>query len=80
MIGLVLGDTQIGVLIIKKLKSLKINYTIIDISKKKIFKKDKNSHAMSIGQLGKAIKVLKKKQVQKCNICRKSNETKFCKY
>ena len=60
MIGLVLGDTQIGVLIIKKLKSLKINYTIIDISKKKIFKKEKNSHAISIGQLGKTIKILKK--------------------
>ena len=63
MIGLILGDTQIGVLIIKKLKSLKKNYTIIDISKKKIFKKSKNSHAISIGQLGKAIKILK---VNKC--------------
>jgi len=65
MIGLVLGDTQIGVLIINKLRSLKINYTIIDISKKKIFKKNKNSHALSIGQLGKAIKILKRDNCKK---------------
>jgi len=39
MIGLVLGDTQLGSLIIKKLKLLKKKYVIIDISKKKYLKK-----------------------------------------
>ena len=35
MIGLVLGETQFGNLIIKKLKLLKKKFVIIDISKKK---------------------------------------------
>ena len=41
MIGLVLGETQLGNLIIKKLKLLKKNFLIIDISKKKYLKKIK---------------------------------------
>ena len=65
MIGLILGETQIGYLIIKKLKSLNINYKIIDISQKKIFKKDKNSYSLSIGQLGKAISILKSNKCKK---------------
>ena len=60
MIGLVLGETQFGNLIIKKLKLLKKKFVIIDISKKKIFKKNKNFFPLSIGQLGKAISILKK--------------------
>ena len=60
MIGLVLGETQFGNLIIKRLTLLKKDFIIIDISKKKIFKKNKNSFPLSIGQLGKAISVLKK--------------------
>ena len=35
MIGLVLGDTQLGSLIVKKLELLKKKFVIIDISKKK---------------------------------------------
>ena len=65
MIGLVLGDTQLGSLIIKKLKLLKKKYVIIDISKKKIFKKKNNSFSLSIGQLGKAILILKKYKCKK---------------
>ena len=60
MIGLVLGDTQLGSLIVKKLELLKKKFVIIDISKKKIFKKKNNSFSLSIGQLGKAISILKK--------------------
>ena len=41
MIGLVLGDTHIGAVIIKKLDKLGKKFIIIDISKKKIFKKKK---------------------------------------
>ena len=65
MIGLVLGDTQLGNLIIKKLKSLKKKFVIIDISKKKIFKKNKIFFPLSIGQLGKAISILKKYECKK---------------
>ena len=43
MIGLVLGDTQLGSLIVKKLELLKKKFVIIDISKKKIFS-SKNLH------------------------------------
>ena len=64
MIGLVLGESQLGNLIIKKLRLLKKKYVIIDISKKKIFKKNKNSFPLFIGQLGKAISIFKK---HKCN-------------
>jgi hypothetical protein len=65
MIGLVLGDTQLGSLIIKKIKLLNKKCIIIDISKKKIFKKNKNVFPLSIGQLGKAISILKKYECKK---------------
>ena len=65
MIGLVLGDTYIGNLIIKKLRFLKKDFIIIDISKKKLFKKQKNSFPLSIGQLGKCISILKNKSCNK---------------
>ena len=65
MIGLVLGETQLGRLIVSKLDILKIKYVIIDISKKKLFKKNKNSHSLSIGQLGKAISIFKKNKCKK---------------
>ena len=60
MIGLVLGETQLGGLIIKRLKSLREKFVIIDISKKKIYKKNNNSFSLSMGQLGKAISILRK--------------------
>ena len=41
MIGLVLGDTNIGDVIIKKLDKLGKKFIIIDISKKKFLKKKK---------------------------------------
>jgi len=50
MIGLVLGETQLGNLIIKKLKLLKKKFVIIDISKKKIFKKNKNYNFLNYFQ------------------------------
>ena len=65
MIGLVLGDTHIGEVIINKLKLLKKKYLIIDISKKKIFKRNKNTYLLSIGELGKAINILKKNNCKK---------------
>ena len=43
MIGLILGETQLGNLIIKKLKLLNKKFVIIDISKKKYLKKTKIS-------------------------------------
>ena len=79
MIGLVLGETQLGNLIVKKLKLLKKNFLIIDISKKKIFKKNKNFFHLSIGQLGKAILILKKNECKKIIFAGKVTTPNFSK-
>ena len=79
MIGLVLGETQLGNLIINKLKLLKKRFLIIDISKKKIFKKNKNFFPLSIGQLGKAISILKKQGCKKIIFAGKVSTPNFSK-
>ena len=79
MIGLVLGETKLGNLIIGKLKLLKKKFIIIDISKKKIFKKNKNSFSLTIGQLGKAITILNKYNCKKIIFAGKVNRPNFLK-
>ena len=64
MIGLFLGSTDFPELIIKKFKKSNKKYFIIDLTKNNKFKKDKNSHHISIGQFGKILKLTKK---MKCN-------------
>ena len=63
MIGLIFGETDFPKYIYKKIKNKK-RYIIIDLTKKKFFKKDKNSYSASVGQFGKIISILKK---NKCN-------------
>ena len=58
MIGLFFGDTDFPKLILKKLKTKKKKYLILDLSKKNIFKKDTNSFSIGIGQFGSIIKLL----------------------
>ncbi len=53
MIGLIFGETNFPIEILKKIKKNKIKYLIIDLSKSKKFKKDNNSYNVSIGQLEK---------------------------
>ena len=65
MIGLVFGDKSFPIEILKKVKKKKIKYLIIDLSKSKKFKKDKNSYSVSIGQFGKIIKILKQNNCKK---------------
>ncbi len=79
MIGLILGDTKLGNLIIKKLDILKKKYIIIDISKKKLFKNKINSHNLSIGQLGKAFSLLKKNNCKKIIFAGKVSRPNFSK-
>ena len=55
MIGLIFGETNFPIEILKKIKKKHIKYLIIDLSRRKIFKKDKNSHAVSMGQFGKIV-------------------------
>ena len=64
MIGLIFGDTELPKYILKKIKK-KQKYLIIDLTKKKTFKKDKNSHPVSAGQFGKIISLLKSKNCKK---------------
>ena len=65
MLGLIFGETNFPLEILKKVKKKKLKYLIIDLTKKKNFKKDKNSYAVSIGQFGKIIKILKKNKCKK---------------
>ena len=60
MIGLLFGDTNFPKKILDKVKKLNKKYFIIDLSKKRNFKSDKNSHFISIGQFGKIISLIKK--------------------
>ena len=63
MIGLFFGETNFPKEILKKIKKKKINYAIIDLTKNKIFKKNKNSYPVSIGQFGTILGILKKKKL-----------------
>ena len=65
MIGLIFGETSLPKEILKRIKKKRIKYLIIDLTKKKSFKKDKNSFSVSIGQFGKIINILKE------NYCKK---------
>jgi DUF1009 family protein len=64
MIGLFLGTTDLPKLILSKIKKKKIKYFIIDLTKNNIFKKDKNTHFINIGQFGKILSLIK---TNKCN-------------
>ena len=64
MIGLIFGETEFPKYILRSIKK-KYKYIIIDLTKKKIFRKEKNSYPVSIGQFGKIISILK------LNKCRK---------
>merc|ERR1711965_884405 len=64
MIGLFLGSTDFPKKILNKIKKKKLEYFIIDLTKKNIFKKDKNSYFISIGKFGQILKLIKEK---KCN-------------
>ena len=79
MIGLIFGDTEFPKEILKKVKKKKIKYLIIDLSKSKKFKKDKNSYSISIGQFGKIINILKKNNCKKVLFAGKVNKPNFSK-
>ena len=65
MIGLIFGETNFPNEILKKIKKRKLKYLIIDLTKSRKFKRDRNSHAVSIGQFGKIIKILKQNKSNK---------------
>jgi len=65
MIGLFLGDTDFSDAVLQKIKKLNKKYFIIDFSKSNKFKKDINSHRISIGKFGKIIRLIKEKKSKK---------------
>ena len=78
MIGLIFGETDFPKYIYRKIKNKK-KYTIIDLTNKNFFKKDKNSHKVSIGQFGKMISILKGKNCKKVLFAGKVSKPKFSK-
>jgi UDP-2,3-diacylglucosamine hydrolase len=76
MIGLIFGETDFPKYIYKKIKT-KEKYLIIDLTKRKIFKRDKNSFSVSIGQFGKIISILKKNKCKKVLLAGKVEKPNF---
>ena len=65
MIGLFLGENQLPLEILSKLKKKKIKYFIIDLTKNNKFKRDKNSFFINIGKFGKILDLIKSKKCRK---------------
>ena len=78
MIGLIFGETDFPKQILKKIKSKK-KYLIIDLTKNKKFKKDRNSYSVSLGQFGKIIKILKDNKCKTVLFAGKVKKPKFSK-
>ena len=79
MIGLIFGETDFPIEILKKIKKSKLKYLIIDLSKSKKFKKDKKSYSISIGQFGKIINILKQNNCKKVLFAGKVSKPNFLK-
>jgi len=65
MISLIFGETNFPNEILRKIKKRKLKYLIIDLTKRKKFKKYRHFYSVSIGQFGKIIKILKKNRCKK---------------
>ncbi len=79
MIGLIFGETNFPIQILRKIKKKKLNYLIIDLSKSKKFKRNKKSFSVSIGQFGKIINILKKNKCKKVLFAGKVSKPNFSK-
>ena len=78
MIGLIFGETDFPKQILKKIKNTK-KYLIIDLTQQKIYKKNKNTYPVSIGQFGKIIKILKSNKCSKVLFAGKVKKPNFSK-
>jgi hypothetical protein len=79
MIGLIFGETNFPNEILRKIKKKKLKYLIIDLTKRKKFKKDKQFYRVSIGQFGKIIKILKERRCKKVLFAGKVTKPNFSK-
>ena len=78
MIGLIFGETDFPKQILKKIKNKK-KYLIIDLTKNKAFKKDRNSYSVSLGQFGKIINIFKDNKCKRVLFAGKVKKPKFTK-
>ena len=79
MIGLIFGETNFPIEILKKIKKRKIKYLIIDLTRSRKFKKDQNSYTVSIGQFGKIVKIFKQNKCRKALFAGKVIKPNFSK-
>ena len=79
MIGLIFGETNFPKEILKKIKKIKKKYLIIDLTKNKTFKKEKNFNSVSLGQIGKIINILKLNNCKKVLFAGKVTKPNFLK-
>ncbi len=79
MIGFIFGETNFPKEILKTAKKKKIKYIIIDLSKNKSFKNDKNSKAVSLGQFGKIINILKNNNCKRVLFAGRVKKPRFSK-
>ena len=79
MIGLIFGETNFPKEILHQIKKDKIKHLIIDLTKEKNFRFNKNSHHVSIGQIGKIINILKKNNCKKVIFAGKVKKPNFLK-
>ena len=77
MIGLFFGDTEFPKKILLEIKQKKHKYIIIDLSKKKFFRKNPHSKSFGIGQFGKIFKFLSANKCKKVLFAGKINKPKF---
>ena len=77
MICLIFGDSDFPNKILRNIVKQKVKYFIIDLSKKNIFKSNKKSNRISIGQFGKMIKLMKLYKCKKVLFAGKINKPKF---
>jgi len=77
MIGLFFGDTEFPKKILYKLKKKNKKYIIIDLSKKKFFRKNLHSQSFGIGQFGKIFKFLSENKCKKVLFAGKIHKPKL---
>ena len=77
MIGLIFGETNFPIQILKKIKRKGLRYLIIDLTSSRKFRKNRNSYSVSMGQVGKIINILKENKCQKVLFAGKVKKPKF---
>ena len=77
MIGLIFGESNFPIEILKKIKKRYLKYLIIDLTTNKRFKNDSNSYSVSMGQIGKILKILKENRCKKVLFAGKVKKPNF---